>query len=286
MRKPILCFLLVFLTAIPWVRNTSRAQYPGSTAGLYTGRTMYKEVDMAETTYFDSIYRISPDEIAIPHFASTSSILRREGFTIGYDRVNYQARWVAYMITKQELDGHSKRSSHFYPEPEVAGYSATDSDYRKSGFDRGHLAPAADMAWSERSMRESFSYANVSPQKPAFNRGIWKKLEEQVRNWSREFDTIWVVTGPVFDSINNNRLNNRITIPTHFYKALLSHHRQHWQAIAFLMPNQGSTDPVQQYTLSVRRLEKVTRIDFFHLLPDSVENAVEENCSIDRWVKN
>jgi endonuclease G len=69
------------------------------------------------------------------------------------------------------------------------------SDYTNSGFDRGHLAPAGDMKWSETAMDESFLMSNISPQKPAFNRGIWKKLEEKIRSWAIENDSIIVVTG-------------------------------------------------------------------------------------------
>lgn len=286
MWKPTLCLLFIILAAAPSSRNTGQSIQSEPSAQPFKSQNQLLVKGAITPTHFDSIYRYYPDEIAVPQFTSSLPILRRKGFTIGYDRSNFQARWVAYMLTRQELDGMSKRSNHFYLEPELADYSAVDADYKKSGFDRGHLAPAADMAWSEHSMHESFSYANVSPQTPAFNRGIWKKLEEQVRAWSRKFDTVWVVTGPVFDSINIQRLNQKISIPGHFYKALLSHHQQRWYAIAFLMPNQASTRPVQQYAVSVNRLEEMTTIDFFHLLPDSVENAIEEDCTVNYWFTN
>ena len=77
-----------------------------------------------------------------------------------------------------------KRKNDFRIDPVVKTVSATPADYRNSGYDRGHLCPAGDMAFSEIAMSESFYMSNISPQVPSFNRGIWKTLEQKVRDWS------------------------------------------------------------------------------------------------------
>ena len=77
-------------------------------------------------------------------------------------------------------------------------------DYQKSVYDRGHLAPAAGMRYTMETMLQSFFYSNMSPQLPRFNRGVWKKLEEQVRKWAVEYDSLYIVTGPIIsDSIKD-----------------------------------------------------------------------------------
>jgi endonuclease G len=142
------------------------------------------------------------------------------------------------------------------------------------------------MAWSESAMHESFGFVNISPQKPTFNRGIWRKLEEQVRLWTKANDTLWVVTGPLIDRrVDTIMLRNRVAVPGRFYKALLRHHRQQWQAIAFLMPNSGSKAKLWEYSMAIDELEAATGIDFFPALPDSIECRVEGKCELKEWFK-
>ena len=96
-----------------------------------------------------------------------------------------QPAWVIYRLTKQQaLTKAAKRDDNFKEDPSVPTGSATLADYRRSGYDRGHLAPAADMAYSRQTMEDSFFMSNMSPQRPAFNRGIWKDLEAQVRDFA------------------------------------------------------------------------------------------------------
>ncbi len=226
------------------------------------------------------------DQIALPFSRREVMILERSGFIVGFDTNTRQALWVAYMLTSSKLVSAVKRTNHFFSDVDVKEWVARDTDYEKSGYDRGHLAPAADMAYSEKSMCESFGYVNISPQKPAFNRGIWKKLELQVRYWTETNDTLWVVSGPLINQkIDTVRLKNRIIIPGRFYKAVLRHHKNHWQAIAFLIPNCRSNASLWEYSVSVDELETVVGVDFFPSLPDSIENKVESVFEIKEWFK-
>ena len=131
-------------------------------------------------------------------------IIHHSGYSFEYSEKHEQARWVAYQLTASETHPIVGRSNHFIPDDHVATGTATESDYKGSGYDRGHLAPAADMEWSETAMRESFYFSNMSPQVKGFNEGIWKKLEEQVRDWAALYDTLYVVTAGVLnDSLRN-----------------------------------------------------------------------------------
>ncbi|NTW34356.1 MAG: DNA/RNA non-specific endonuclease, partial [Bacteroidetes bacterium] len=123
--------------------------------------------------------------------STTKDIISHKYYTVSYSIENKQAEWIAYMLTKQQvLDGKLDRSDDFRRDPLVKdrSTSATLEDYKGSGYDRGHLAPAGDMKFDSIAMTESFFLTNMSPQLPDFNRGIWQRIEQQVRNWVQEYD--------------------------------------------------------------------------------------------------
>jgi endonuclease G, mitochondrial len=162
--------------------------------------------------------------------------------------------------------------------------TADNGDYAGSGYDRGHLAPAADMGWSSIAMAESFYYSNMSPQVPAFNRGIWKRLEELVRTWAVDYNAVYIVTGPV---LTNGLLTigiNKVSVPKYFYKVILEYNDQDIKGIAFILPNTGSGEPLQNYAVTIDSVEKFTGIDFFPKLPDDQERIIESTLSVNSWI--
>lgn len=224
------------------------------------------------------------EEMAVPRSHHRLLLLNRSGFSAGIDSVYHQARWVAYLLTSSELKKKAARSNRFYTDNDARGWVARDEDYRRSGFDRGHLAPAADMAWSVMSMRESFGFSNISPQRPAFNRGIWKKLEEAVRGFALRYDSVWIATGPVFTSPDTLKVHSRITVPGAFYKALMIKDGKGVQCIGFVIPNQASSSPLSHYQVAVDSVESLTQLDFFSLLPDSLEIEAEARFDSSFWL--
>lgn len=131
--------------------------------------------------------------LEIPTVKTTDEIVKHLSYTLSYNEKHEQASWVAYELTEAKTHKVVNRTNDFRPDNAVRTSSATNVDYQGSGFDRGHLAPAADMSWSEKAMEESFYYNNMSPQVPGFNRGIWKKLEEQVRQWAIDNKDIYML---------------------------------------------------------------------------------------------
>ena len=115
-------------------------------------------------------------QIANPKPIIGEQIVNHLGYSLSYNEKNEQASWVAYELTADQVRGTVKRKDSFRSDPLIKTGSASLSDYKGSGYDRGHLAPAADMKWSTTAMSESFFMSNMSPQLPGFNRGIWKKL--------------------------------------------------------------------------------------------------------------
>ena len=133
--------------------------------------------------------------LEIPKTNSKDKIITHTGYSLLYNEIHEQADWVAYQLTKEETVKLYERTNKFILDPKINTITASDIDYKGSGYDRGHLAPASDMGWSSITMKESFYYSNMSPQNPSFNRGIWKKLEELVRTWAVENNNIYIVNG-------------------------------------------------------------------------------------------
>ena len=181
------------------------------------------------------------------------------------------------------MEKNFKRTDKFIIDPLIETGSATKSDYKGSGYDRGHLAPAADMTWSKIAMNESFYFSNMSPQLPGFNRGIWKMLEEQVRDWTLDYDSLYVTTGPVFKNMNSVIGENKVTIPTHFYKTILIYNDTIKQGIGFLFPHEKIKGEVLDYRVTIDSVEVFTGVDFYSTLPDSTENKLEKTIELNYW---
>lgn len=209
------------------------------------------------------------------------------GFQLCYRESYEDAEWVAYVLTREELNAVTERSNKFHSDKEISTGSATPSDYTNSGYDRGHLAPAADLVWSEESMNDSFLMSNMTPQAPDFNRGMWKSLEEQVRSWAQEFGEVVVVTGPILekDASEYKKIGkNQVAVPEYFYKVLLAQDSSGVKiGIAFILPNSKCEGSIWDYSVSIDDVEKRTNLDFFSLLDDSLENQIEANTNFTEW---
>lgn len=213
------------------------------------------------------------DENYIKHFA----------YTLSYNEKTEQADWVAYELKAEELIPVVTRSDNFKPDPLVKSGTANNTDYKASGFDRGHLAPAADMLCDEKAMEESFYYSNISPQHPSLNRGKWRSLEEMVRQWAIEFGTVYIVSGPLFmDSIKYIG-NNQVAIPSHFYKAVLVYTKQYKQSIGFILPNEKCSEDIFKYAVTVDSIEIISGFDLYYKLDTKIESIVESNFDLYQW---
>ena len=182
------------------------------------------------------------------------------------------------------MDGRVPRSNNFREDPSIISGSSTLSDYKGSGYDRGHLAPAGDLKWSDSSMKDSFYMSNMSPQTPGFNRDIWKRLEEWTRDQAVNNKGIIVITGPVLtDGPYKEIGNNGVDIPKRYFKVLLDYTEPEIKAIGFVMDNKPSKYPVTDFALTIDQVELVTGLDFFYLLPDTQENNLESQFDTSLW---
>lgn len=274
-----LFFLVVFLFPVMIFSQEIITTKSGKNVLLYKNRT-WKNADEV------ALLEIKPvriDKLEIPATAPSEKILTHTGYAFCYVEKYEQSKWVAYELTAKETKKVCKRSNKFTPDPVVSTGTACDADYLKSGYDRGHLAPAADMSWSNATMKESFYYSNMSPQVPAFNRGIWKQLEEQVRQWAIENHNIYIVTGPVLKDGLPSIGKNKVAVPEAYYKVILDYSEPEIKAIGFIIPNRGSDKALQDFAVSVDSVETVTGIDFFPKLPDNHETVIEKSLCRDCW---
>src|SRR5450759_2345792 len=214
--------------------------------------------------------------------STTGQIVKHTYYTLSYSEPNEQAELVYYELTPAFVNGSQPRKDEFRPDPMVSTGSAQLSDYRGSGYDRGHLCPAADMKLNATSMSETFFLSNMSPQDPSFNRGIWESLEATVRSWAITEGMIYVVTGGVLTSNKGKIGSDGVSIPKYFYKVIYDPRGQ-GRMIAFLIPNEKSEKPLQNYVVTVDSLESLTGIDFFQELPDSIENRLESTKDVSSW---
>ncbi len=129
-------------------------------------------------------------------------------------------------------------------------------------------------------MTESFYMSNMSPQQPGFNRGIWKKLEDQVRKWVEEKQNLIIVVGPIL-SDTLTKLREKVSIPEIYYKIILDKNRN--DAIAFLMKNESSAMSISSFAVSVDSVEKLSGIDFFYLQDTLWQQNVECCFDLLKW---
>ena len=212
---------------------------------------------------------------------SSGELVKHKYYTLSYNEIHEQANWVHYKLYPAFLRGSTPRTDSFKTDPLVSTKSAQLSDYKSSGFDRGHLAPAADMKYNSLSMFESFYMSNMSPQNPSFNRGIWKRLESLVRDWGKQFE-IYISTAGVLGSDKLGTIGyNNVTIPSKFYKVLYAPEKN--IMIGFLLSNTKLSGELSSYTVPVDLIESLTGIDFFSQLPDNIENELESKVELSNW---
>jgi len=212
---------------------------------------------------------------------SRGQIVYNPYFVLSYAEAHEQAEWVAYELTAERLnEDWVERADEFLPDNRIKNGSAALSDYHNSGYDRGHLVPAADMAFDAEAMRYSFLMSNISPQAPNFNKGIWRELEELTRSWAKKNKALYVVTGPILSQPKGAIGPNRVSVPRAYYKVLLDVTEPQFKGIAFLIPNEVSFEPLYKFAVSIREVEKATGFDFF---PDFDIEAEESTFNLDFW---
>ena len=229
-----------------------------------------------------------PQEAAgleIPAPRTGEKIVEYKGYVCSYNTETLIPDWVAYELTAEETFGRSTRDDKsFGMDLSFRGRQARREDYTRSGWTKGHMAPAADFMWDDDAMAETFYLLNICPQREELNNKDWQYLEKKVRHWAEEYDKVWVVSGPI---IGENRYgtigDDHVVVPDAFFKAVLTHDGVRYHAIAFVMGNDAERYYLANCALSIDELEALTGLDFFPALSDDVEDRVEAGYTLSPW---
>ncbi|MDE6632995.1 MAG: DNA/RNA non-specific endonuclease [Muribaculaceae bacterium] len=235
----------------------------------------------------ESVYGIDLEELDKVKVTNDipSKIKEYEGFTVDFNPENKTPNYVAWILQGNETEGAVGRSNKFWTDHEIEGCPDT-RDYSRSGYDRGHMCPAGEQKWSDEAMHHSFVMANICPQKHELNTGAWKTLEDKERIWAKRDSAIVIVAGPIYDSTDKETIGqNKVRVPSAFFKVLLAPYATPMRAIGFVYPNMKCEGNMASYAVTVDDIEKMTGFDFFAALPDDIESDIESVVSFKDWNK-
>jgi len=240
-------------------------------------------------------------------FPGTHNVRFYDGFVASFDYRTRNACWscqkIAANSNKDNTQKASRHNSEFKEDPTVPElFRPKLSDYKNSGFDRGHLVPAADLNFhSQKAMDDTFHLTNISPQVAEFNREYWARIEHFTRKLTKQFSNVYVCTGPLYlpvkgpdgkwhvcyQTIGNPPL---VAVPTHFYKVILAERdvidagqpQKEYAMGAFVVPNSPipADTPLTQFVAQVEAVELFSGLHFFNKIPRQITQplCLRTNC--------
>lgn len=232
---------------------------------------------------------MAAQDYANASFVKGSTVKVYDGFTSCYNHTTLCPDWVGWELTSDETWGEYSRTDEFTSDPTLPNAQATTWDYSRSGYDRGHMAPAADMKWSQGAMEQSFYMTNVCPQDRILNAGAWLKLEKKCRYWAKCYGKVWVICGPVFDTKKDARYigkENKVRVPDAFFKAVLKRHTDgSYEAIAFVMDNTalGEDEDIKAHAVSLPDVEALTGLTLFAGLNEKDAKHIRRGYNVKYW---
>ncbi len=224
----------------------------------------------------------------LPKLKEGDILIEHPGHMLVYDEMHEQPKWTAHIASPELTKGALARIDTFLLDPLIGSGTAISDDYRRSGFDRGHLVPSADLRWNYDALKATYYYSNISPQMPDLNRKKWAEMEDWIRRYvSFSERRVFIVTGPVLREdlpfINELECVNEVSIPDRFFKVIADLDHSEPKAIGFLMDNASNEGPVIGFSVSVDTIETVTGLDLFHHLDDDLEDRIESKYNVREW---
>lgn len=238
-------------------------------AFLSTDSTVYASDKDCTEHFFGGLAPV----LTNPKLAEKTRELCFSGFTLLHSGVTRGPLWSAEDLTREHLKvavGLPRPASNaFHEEGRLpqAERSSLD-DYRRSGYDRGHMSPNGDMPDPE-AQEESFTLANIFPQEPCNNEVLWEGVESAVRGLAVNEGEVFIVTGPAFKGAELSSLKGRVMVPTHIFKAIYIPSRN--AAGAYWAPNDASQD---WEVISIQHLRELTGIDPFPGVDERVKSTL------------
>lgn len=258
--------------------------------GNYTNTTTTS--DAASDTLLGEQYQSTGDQslldIVLPDGVDNHTV-KYDYITVYFNSTYRIPNCVAYELTNTQVamadaPDAETRDNYEFNRDKNAENCPDWWEYKNSGYDRGHMAPAMDMRWNKKAMSQCFFMTNMCPQKHELNDGEWRHMEEAIHNWGRKNDRLVIFTGPIL-SKNMKRIgeHHNIAVPGRFFKVVYAPEAK--RAIAFVMDNRGLEKSWINYATTIDEVESLTGIDFLAALPDDIETAVEDKKDIKQWPK-
>lgn len=260
------------------------AAAPSAIATVVTGNVSATPTILSDMVPADCLKRFAVD---LPvqrgdDVATHQTIICRRGYVLSFDAGSRDPDWVMEHLTPADLAGSARRTNKFTHDVLVpVGADASNADYLKSGFDRGHQAPAGDAKFDQKIMDQSFYFTNMAPQIGiGFNRGVWKFLEETTRAWVMcgGHPDLYVITGPIYDNKKAGATigADKVLVPVQFFKIVYDPAIN--RAVGFVLPNVkiGSRVPdLQVYVKPIAWIETETGLNFFRTMSFRQQNALK-----------
>jgi endonuclease G len=253
------------------------------TIGLYyaekyvdTQNEEYPNTSGTNTSYQEFDDRLLPT-------STTGVLITHQYFTLSYSEAHEQAEWVAYELQKKHIKNSNFKRPYFIQDRAVSSGSADWRNYKNSGYDRGHLVPAADREFDYDAYHETFLTSNISPQNRDFNGGIWNRLEQKTRYWAKKYNGLFVVTGGVLEDGLPSIGDEGVSVPAEFYKIILDRHEGGYKAIGFLIPNKNTDESFYEYVVPIDEIEAKTGIDFFPQFSEKIQKELEGKVDRKGW---
>ena len=220
----------------------------------------------------------SAEGLELPAYGASEDIVVHLGYTASYNHTILIPDWVAWELTAEEAGGMNDGQYSFSRDPEVKFPKASREDYANSGWDKGHMAPRADMKWSCQALEESYYFTNICPQNHEMNSQAWRKIEELTRRTARRYGAVYVVCGPLFDTENHRHIRPAcVHVPDRFYKALAVNTPDGYRTVGFLVENSQQDGSPRRYAVTVDSVESVTGRNLFPSLPEVSEASFDWN---------
>lgn len=245
-------------------------------AERYVNNRVSPKIESGETTSASSLSNWFPG-------STTGVIVEHNYYTLSYSEPHEQAEWVAYSLEANQVVNQDFDRPYFEQDPKIKSGSADWRNYKNSGFDRGHLCPAADREFDYNAFKETFLTSNISPQNHDFNSRIWNYLEQRVRRWAKENNHVFVITGGVLSNPLTTIGEQQIPVPNAFYKIVATEYLGEIRALGFLIPHDKNSNRYSDFMVSIDTIEQATGIDFFEQLPAQDQAEFEASVRADFW---
>ena len=214
-------------------------------------------------------------------------VVNYKAITIHFNKHYRIPNCVVYELTNTQVsmadapDAEKRNNYNFNRDTKVDGCPEW-WEYKDTGYDRGHMAPAMDMRWDRNAMEQCFLMTNMCPQRHELNDGEWRHMEEAIHTWARRSERLDIFTGPVIrNDMKKIGKHHDIAVPEKFFKVVYDPKQR--KAIAFLFKNEQAKNSWTNYAVTIDEVEQLTGIDFLAALPDDVETAVESKQNIKNW---